>query len=403
MRTKLVILILLTLAGLSFAQKRFYKGNTHTHCFPRSIDVYDFSYTASRVVADYKAKGYDFLVFTDHENYWDASGLSSADFTVLSGSEIGIYGNGRWGHFTAMGIKSNILGLGKSHQQLLDAIAVRGGFAILNHPRWSTMPITAKQVINDMKQNLFHVEVYTAGVDSPTDYDTSLWDSVLTTGRLMYGVACDDSHKESDQGRVWICVYASCLHADTLLSAVRNGDFYASNGIVMEFIDCAHDKITVRSTNGTMIRFIGSEGRTLSTVTAAEATYVIQGDEGYVRAEISNTMNQTAWIQPTMVAPAMDVEHGELSGFPESNFLFQNYPNPFNSYSIIRFLLFQREVVTVKVFDVLGKEIAVLVDGWLDAGEYSVPFEADDLPTGLYFCRLTTPTFIQIRSMMLVK
>ena len=245
MRSKMTIVLLLITVNLSFAQKRFYKGNTHTHCFLRSIDVFEGTYTASKVVANYKAKGYDFLVFTDHENYWDASGLSSADFTVLSGSEIGIYGNGRWGHFTAMGIKSNILGLGKSHQQLLDAIAVRGGFAILNHPRWSTMPITAKQVINDMKQNLFHVEVYTAGVDSPTDYDTSLWDSVLTTGRLMYGVACDDSHKESDQGRAWICVYASCLHADTLLRAVRNGDFYASNGIVLEFINYTPDSIIV--------------------------------------------------------------------------------------------------------------------------------------------------------------
>ena len=130
---------------------------------------------------------------------------------------------------------------------------------------------------------------------------------------------------------------------------------------------------------------------------------MIQGDEGYVRAEISNAMNQTAWIQPIMVTSSTNVEHRELSGLPEANFLFQNYPNPFNSYSIIRFLLFQREVVTVKVFDVLGKEIAVLVDGWLDAGEYSVPFEADDLPTGLYFCRLTTPTFSQTRSMLLMR
>ena len=120
MKTKIVIFLLLIITTVSFAQKRFYKGNTHTRCFPRSIDVFNFSYTAERVVSDYKARGYDFLVFTDHEHFWDASGLSSENFTVISGSEIGIYLMDYGAHFTALGIQKQILGIGISHQQLIN-------------------------------------------------------------------------------------------------------------------------------------------------------------------------------------------------------------------------------------------------------------------------------------------
>ncbi len=400
MKSKVIILFLFTIINLSFAQKQFFKGNTHTHCFPKSIDVTDFPYTASRVVADYKEKGYDFLVFTDHENYWDASGLSSDDFTVLSGSEIGIYGMGRWGHFTALGIKRNILGIGATHQELINAIVGQGGIAFLNHPRWSVMPITAQQIINEMKQSLLHVEVYNAGIDSPTDYDTSLWDSVLTMGRLMYGVACDDSHKKSHQGLGWICVYASSLNPDTLIHAIRSGDFYASNGIVLEYIAYAPDRITVRSTNGTSIRFIADDGRTLSTIDDGEATYIIQGDEGYVRAEISNELNQTAWIQPYMIDASTNVDRNKWVGLPQTIRLYQNYPNPFNQSTTIRFHLPKPDFVTLTVYDILGRKIETIVSGQHPAGEFRVEWTAKDLSSGIYFYRLQAGQFVETKKLI---
>jgi len=405
MRSKMIIFLLLTVSGFAFAQKRFYKGNTHTHCFLKSIDIFDFSYTASKVVANYKAKGYDFLVFTDHDNYWDASGLSTEDFIVLNGSEIGIYGINRSCHFTALGIQSNILGIGATYQELLDAIVAQGGIAFLNHPRWAGYAhCSAKQVINDMKQNLFHVEVYTAGVDSLTKYDTSLWDSVLTTGRLMYGIASDDSHKESDQGRGWICVYASSLHPDTLIYAIRNGNFYASNGIILEFIEYLPDRITVQSRNGTSIRFIGSGGKTLSTIDDAEATYMIQGGEEYVRAEISNTLNQTAWIQPYIIdTSTTDVERSKWIGLPEANLLYQNYPNPFNQSTTIRFSLLKSLFVSLKIYNFLGKEVNTLISEYRSAGEYEVEWNAEDLPSGIYLYRLETGDYVETRKLILQK
>jgi len=83
--------------------------------------------------------------------------------------------------------------------------------------------------------------------------------------------------------------------------------------------------------------------------------------------------------------------------------LEQNYPNPFNPTTTIRFSLPHREHVTLKVFDVLGREVATLVDGELNPGEHSVVFSAKDLPSGVYFYRLTTPTFSQTKLMEVLK
>jgi len=302
MRTHAVLLLLLLAATVADAQKRYYKGNTHTHCYPKSSDIKDTTYSGGRVVADYKARGYDFLLFTDHVNYWNASELSTPDFTVISGSEAGL-SKGYKGHFTAMGTTSNISGSGKTFQQLIDAVVSEGGIPFLNHPRWPTIPLSALQVINEMKNNLSHLEIYNGVTDSPTTFDTSLWDSVLTTGRIMYGVASDDSHKPSNQGKGWICVYASSREQSELVEAIRRGDFYASNGIVLDTIGYAGDHLYVKSANGTSIRFVGRGGQKLSTINAAEGTYLVRGSEGYVRAEIANDQNQTAWTQPMRLTP----------------------------------------------------------------------------------------------------
>ncbi len=83
--------------------------------------------------------------------------------------------------------------------------------------------------------------------------------------------------------------------------------------------------------------------------------------------------------------------------------LLQNYPNPFNPSTTICFTLPRHSHVTLKVYDVLGREVTTLVDGELNAGEHSIVFDARYLPSGVYFYRLMTPTFIQTKSMEFIK
>ncbi len=83
--------------------------------------------------------------------------------------------------------------------------------------------------------------------------------------------------------------------------------------------------------------------------------------------------------------------------------LTQNYPNPFNPSTQIKFALKDAGFVTLKVYDVLGKEVATLVRGDYASGSYNVSFDASGLSSGIYFYRLETGSFVQTNKMMLLK
>jgi hypothetical protein len=88
---------------------------------------------------------------------------------------------------------------------------------------------------------------------------------------------------------------------------------------------------------------------------------------------------------------------------PDAFVLEANYPNPFNPQTTIGYVLAEAGAVRLVVYDVLGRQVAVLVDGVRPAGRHEVTFEAANLPTGVYLYRIDAGTFIQTRRMLLVK
>ncbi len=83
--------------------------------------------------------------------------------------------------------------------------------------------------------------------------------------------------------------------------------------------------------------------------------------------------------------------------------LYQNYPNPFNPATTIRIYVPQREAVSVKVYDALGREIRTLINEELAEGEYRVVFNAANLSSGFYYCRMTAGNNLQTNKMLLLK
>ncbi len=83
--------------------------------------------------------------------------------------------------------------------------------------------------------------------------------------------------------------------------------------------------------------------------------------------------------------------------------LEQNYPNPFNPTTNISYVLPKAENVSLKIYDVLGREVATLVNEVKAAGAYTVPFNASNLSSGVYFYKLQAGSFVQTKKMMLVK
>jgi hypothetical protein len=88
---------------------------------------------------------------------------------------------------------------------------------------------------------------------------------------------------------------------------------------------------------------------------------------------------------------------------PEEYQLSQNYPNPFNPETKIDFMIPKNDFVSIKVFDITGKEITTLVNSVMNKGSYSVNFNASNLSTGIYFYKITSGSYSETKKMMLVK
>jgi hypothetical protein len=94
---------------------------------------------------------------------------------------------------------------------------------------------------------------------------------------------------------------------------------------------------------------------------------------------------------------------GENVSLPTEYALYQNHPNPFNPTTTVRYDLPNDGEVTLWVYDGLGRVAATLVQGRESAGEHEVLFNASDLPSGLYYCRLQAGGVVLTRKMLLLK
>ncbi|KAB2853014.1 MAG: T9SS type A sorting domain-containing protein [Ignavibacterium sp.] len=96
------------------------------------------------------------------------------------------------------------------------------------------------------------------------------------------------------------------------------------------------------------------------------------------------------------------------ANMPEEFILYHNYPNPFNPSTVIRYQLPVSGDVTLKVYDVLGNEVATLVNQYLPAGNYEKEFSslsgsAWNLSSGIYFYRLQAGSFIETKKMLVIR
>ncbi|MCU7493005.1 MAG: T9SS type A sorting domain-containing protein [Ignavibacteria bacterium] len=83
--------------------------------------------------------------------------------------------------------------------------------------------------------------------------------------------------------------------------------------------------------------------------------------------------------------------------------LSQNYPNPFNPSTVINYEIPKTSRVTLKIFDMLGKEVTTLVNEYKEQGRYSVEFNASHLPSGTYIYELRANDFVKSGKMLLLK
>ena len=174
------------------------------------------------------------------------------------------------------------------------------------------------------------------------------------------------------------------LTSTSVTAIVQNAD-----GI---FFAATADSGVFRSENGGATWTLSSDGLTNLNIN----TMVID-QNGYLYVAATN-----GGLFRTNESTVLSVH--EISGrTPERFLLAQNYPNPFNPATKIEFQVRNRGFVTLKIYNLLGNEVATLVSEELQPGTYSTSWDASNMPSGVYFSRLQSGTFVQSRKIVLMK
>ncbi len=138
-----------------------------------------------------------------------------------------------------------------------------------------------------------------------------------------------------------------------------------------------------------------------------EFKWPLDFDLSYTNADLQKAgtdgkpIGSLQWWPGIEYVPPTAVKKSET--IPAKFGLEQNYPNPFNPTTAISFSVARKGHVELKVYNILGIEVATLVDGVKEAGNYQVTFDAGTLPSGVYFYQLKTPEAVLTRKMMLVR
>ncbi len=119
-----------------------------------------------------------------------------------------------------------------------------------------------------------------------------------------------------------------------------------------------------------------------------------------VASNSSNINKVGFWYQAGDLVTSVEQISNTL---PKQFKLQQNYPNPFNPLTTIEFALPKRTSVKLQVFDLLGRQVTTLLDEELQPGEYQVTFEAEGLPSGVYFYRIQADGFVRTKKLLLLQ
>lgn len=335
------------------APGRFYRGNLHTHSTNS-----DGGMTPAAVCNAYRQQGYDFLAITDH--YFGAFGYPitdttpyrTGDFTTIIGSELHAPAleNGQLWHILGIGLPLDFGGLqdGETGAQLAQRAADAGAFVALAHPEWYGATIADMQSIPAAHAIEVYNEVCSRLNDKPESWFHA--DQVLASGRRISALGTDDAHfraampKPDGDGEIkidlkdlaspndflkelqrtaidpiatelgedapggfgcWVWVRAEALDPDLLVSGLKAGDYYTSQGPRIHDICISEDRKTIKFANSpaTSVYVTGrpdiiSMGFRHGAQITHSTFNIAQHAGSYVRVTIVDAAGKRAWSNP---------------------------------------------------------------------------------------------------------
>jgi len=216
------------------------------------------------------------------------------------------------------------------------------------------------------------------------------------TTQGLWAVSCIDAHTGAAVGEDGIIVHTTNGGTDWMVQP--SGTAHCLRGVC--FTD-AYTGVAVGD-GGTILRT--TDGGTTWAIQSSGTSHDLN-DVSFVDATTGTAVGTGGLILRTTTGGVTWVEEnrpvdGEL---PQDFTLHQNYPNPFNPSTTIEFGLPHAGVVTLKVYNVLGREVANLVEGNHPAGTFKATWDASGLPSGVYFYRLTVGEYVQTKKMVCLR
>ncbi len=292
---------------------RFWRGNLHTHS-----TLSDGVLEPRAVVDAYKNAGYDFMQLSEHfiGNFnWpiaDTRGFRSNNFTTLIGAELHAPETavGELWHIVAAGLPLDFPRNtdGETGARLAARAAEAGAFIGIAHPAWSQLTIEDGRAITSAHA----VEIYNHGCAIENDRGDGwyLADQLLTEGKRLTAFATDDAHfKSPDYFGGWVHVKAESLDPDVLLTALKSGQYYSSQGPQIRGIDMVAKEISIScspvdtitvvcGTSRTMVRTAKAITEASFDLAKLEKGWLLRKTSPWFRVTVIDHAGKRAWSNP---------------------------------------------------------------------------------------------------------
>ncbi len=277
----------------------FRKGQLHMHS-TASFDAWN-SLPPAHLALAYKARGYQFVVITDHDVISYPREINDESFIAIPGYE----STSDTGHITGL-FATRTISPSMSPQDRIDGITAAGGMAVLAHPGWR---IGWSGTEFTRLHGYGAVEIFNGITTDPqrgAGSNVGLWQAVLNAKgwpNRVWALAVDDAHEPDHMDRGWVMVKAAQLTPEAIKQALRAGSFYASSGPSFVALGVMNGAITASSADASVLRFYDQDGNLLLETPAAWGAYRPVGKERWVRVEAVMADGRTAWSQPFWLIP----------------------------------------------------------------------------------------------------
>ena len=292
---------------------RFWRGNLHTHS-----TLSDGALPPGAVVDAYKNAGYDFMQLSEHfiGNFgWpiaDTTGFRSNSFTTLIGAELHAPETtaGELWHIVAAGLPLDFARnlAGETGARVAARAREAGAFVGIAHPAWSQLTREDGRAIDCAHA----VEIYNHGCAIENDRGDGwyLADQLLTEGKRLSAFATDDAHfKSPDHFGGWVQVKSESLDPDDLLRALKNGDYYSSQGPLLQSIELQGKEIAIACSPVDTITVVCGTSRTMvrtgKAITDAsfdlaklEKGWLLKKQSPWFRVTVIDHSGKRAWSNP---------------------------------------------------------------------------------------------------------